>query len=140
MKETFLLPSSSHICFVTIAAVTKLRSNVVVSVGAMVGGGCGRDDGDGEGVLLFGMSGLQTCTPSENPCPLQAHDGKEVMVNRVTREGVQRLRHDRPADLLAIRQPTIPKRWRRKSWLRCDDEVTEENVREERGEGGEGVF
>ena len=86
MKETFLLPSSSHICFVTIAAATKLRSNVVVSVGAMVGGGCGRDDGDGEGVLLFGMSGLQTCTPSENPHPFtpvpfeqwQGGDGKSM--------------------------------------------------------------
>ena len=54
--------------------------------------------------MLFGMSGPQTCTPAKNPCPLQAHDGKEVMVR------VGRLRHDRPADLLAIqlRQPCTP--------------------------------
>ena len=54
MNETFLLPSSSHISIVTIAAATKLRSNIVVSVGATVFGGWGRDHGDGGGVWLFG--------------------------------------------------------------------------------------
>jgi hypothetical protein len=29
MKETFFLPFSSHLCFVTIAAAEKLRINIV---------------------------------------------------------------------------------------------------------------
>jgi hypothetical protein len=42
---------------------------IVVSVGALDGGGWGRDDGDGGGVWLFGMIGPQTCTPSKIPVP-----------------------------------------------------------------------
>ena len=51
--------------------------------GGHTGSGGRDDDGDGAGVWLFGMSGLQTCTPSENPCI----DGGT---------------HDRAAGLLAI--------------------------------------
>ena len=69
----------------------KLWSNIVGTSNGWCCGGCtgsgdGRDNGDGEGVLLFGISGLQTCTPSKNPCPLQARSiqmmAREVMVNR----------------------------------------------------------
>jgi hypothetical protein len=35
--------------------------------GGRTGSG-GKDDGDGAGVWLFGMSWPQACTPSENPC------------------------------------------------------------------------
>ncbi len=140
MKETFFLPSSSHLCFVTIAAAKKLRSNIVETSDGWCCGGCagsadGRDDGDGRGVWCLAHDRPADLLATRQPLnPLQACpfkrwqgrwwwiDGNEVMNGFGYKRdggGVWCLRHVRAAGLHALRQPTIPKRWQRKSWLRC---------------------
>jgi hypothetical protein len=66
-----------HLTFVLWPAMGDATVDVLVAVGETMA--------MGEGWLFgtLGTSGPQNCTPSENPHPLQeAHDSKEVMVNR----------------------------------------------------------